>query len=145
MSALLRQRVFRVKIDTKLRVFWGCDFGCILGGFWEAKIINFHTFFDVFSKSILKRGSEGEQIDQKCEKSKLFRFLATGLRWSPPRWGNLKEGVRTLQIEFSEEMFEISLQKAFRDDDCDLARRCHTYGGRRIEPPRGGPPPPTHF
>ena len=35
MSARLRHRVFRVKIEHKLRVFWGCDFEGILGGFWE--------------------------------------------------------------------------------------------------------------
>ena len=74
MSALLRQTPFRAKIEEKLHVFWGCDFERILGGFWEAKIINFRICFDVFAKSILKRGSEGEKIDQKCEKSKLFRF-----------------------------------------------------------------------
>ena len=35
MSACLRQRVFHVKIEQKLRVFWGCDFEGILEGFWE--------------------------------------------------------------------------------------------------------------
>ena len=68
-------------------------FGRILGGFGEAKIIDFHIFFDVFSMSFLKRGSEGEKIDQKCEKNKLFRFLASGLRWSPGRWGKERIGV----------------------------------------------------
>ena len=49
MSALLRQTPFRAKIEEKLRIFWGCDFECILGGFWEAKIIDFRICFDVFS------------------------------------------------------------------------------------------------
>ena len=106
---------------TKNAVFLGLRFGGLFGrvwgGFCEIKILDFRAFFDGFSKSFLKRVLEGEKFDQKCEKNKLFRFLATGLRWSPPRWGNLKEGVRTLQIEFSEEMFEISLQNAFREEE----------------------------
>ena len=55
------------------------DFGLVLGGVWEAKIIDFRTFFDI-SISFYKRGSEGEKIDQKFEKTKLFRFLAQGRR-----------------------------------------------------------------
>ena len=58
-----------------------------MGGFWEAKILHFPILFDVFSMSFFKRGSEGEKIEQKCEKTKLFRFLASGLRWSPTSWG----------------------------------------------------------
>ena len=81
--------------------FWK-DFGRVLGGVWEAKILDFRTFFDVFSISFFKRGSEGEKIDQKCEKTKLFRFLASGLRWSPGSWGKERIGERTLQIELRE-------------------------------------------
>ena len=65
------------------------DFGLVLGGFWEAKILDFRTFFDVFSISFFKRGSEGEKIDQKCEKTKLFRFLASGLRCTGRAWGGI--------------------------------------------------------
>ena len=32
--------------------------------FWKAKIFDFRTFFNVFSMSFFKRGSEGEKIDQ---------------------------------------------------------------------------------
>ena len=39
-----------------------------MGGFWEAKILDFRTFFDVFWKSFLKRVPEGEKIDKKTEK-----------------------------------------------------------------------------
>ena len=78
------------------------DFERVLGGFWEAKILDFRTFFDVFSISFFKRGSEGEKIDQKCEKTKLFRFLASGLRWSPASWGKERIGERTLQTELRE-------------------------------------------
>ena len=38
------------------------DFGRVWGGFWEAKIINFRTFFDVFSKQNLKHVLEVQKI-----------------------------------------------------------------------------------
>ena len=78
------------------------DFGLALGGVWEAKIFDFRSFFDVFLISFFKRGSECEKVDQKCEKNKLFRFLASGLRWSPGSWGKERIGERTLQIELRE-------------------------------------------
>ena len=34
------------------------DFGRVLGGFWEAKILDFRTFCDVFSKSFLKHARD---------------------------------------------------------------------------------------
>ena len=74
----------------------------VLGRVWEAKILNFRIFFVVFSMSFFKRASEGEKIEKKCEKNKLFRFLASGLRWSPPSWGKERIGERTLQIELRE-------------------------------------------
>ena len=78
------------------------DFWKVLEGVWEAKILDFRTFFDVFSMSFFNRDSEGEKIGQKCEKNKLFRFLASGLRWSPGSWGKERIGERTLQIELLE-------------------------------------------
>ena len=78
------------------------DFGRVLGRFWETKILDFRIFFDVFSMSFFKRGSEGEKIEKKCEKTKLFRILASGLRWSPASWGKERIGERTLQTELRE-------------------------------------------
>ena len=46
MSALLQQTGFSAKIDEKLNVCWDIDFGRILGGFWEAKILDFRNFFE---------------------------------------------------------------------------------------------------
>ena len=56
----------------KNRMFFGTsiseafckDFGRGL----EAKILDFRIFFDVFSKSFLKRASEGQKIEQNAEK-----------------------------------------------------------------------------
>ena len=48
------------------------DFGRVLGRVWEAKILDFRTFFDVFSMSFFKRASEGEKIEQKSMKNRMF-------------------------------------------------------------------------
>jgi len=78
----------------------------VWGGVGEAKILDFRTFFDVFSTSFLKRVSEGEKIDQKCKKTKLFRFLAAGLRCTGHAWGEIIERGNT---EFSESLADRSL------------------------------------
>ena len=44
--------------------FWK-DFGRVLGGVWEAKILDFRTFFDVFSKSFSQHAWEGQKIDPR--------------------------------------------------------------------------------
>ena len=64
MSAPLHQSMFQAKIDEKLYVFWDIDFGWILGGFWEAKIIDFRTFFIIFSMQNLECNLEGQKIEK---------------------------------------------------------------------------------
>ena len=70
MSALLLQRLFETKIDEKSHVCWNIDFGGVLEGFWEgfgkvlgrfweAKILDFHIFFVIFSMSNLECNLEG--------------------------------------------------------------------------------------
>ena len=76
----------------------------------------------------------------------MLRNFGAGFRWSPPSWGeNLREG----KTRFHKTCWKGPVEKNFADrtrvEECSLARRCHTYGGRRIEDPPGGTPPPTHF
>ena len=72
--------------SMKAGMFFGTSiligFWKIWGGLWKAKILDFRIFFNVFSMSFFECDSGGEKIDKKCEKTKLFRFLASGLRWS---------------------------------------------------------------
>ena len=56
------------------------DFGKVLGRFWEAKILDFRTLFDDFSKQIWKSVAEGQMIDKKTQKNKLFRFFGPARR-----------------------------------------------------------------
>ena len=92
MLALVQRSIFRTKFDEKSHVFWDVDFGWILGGFWEVKILDFHTFFDVFSKSFLKHAWEGQKIDPRGPTRRRRRKFSDGFRWSPPSWGEKKRG-----------------------------------------------------
>ena len=49
----------RSKIMCFLEDRFGRVLGRVLGGFWEAKNLDFHVFFDVFSKQVLKDFLEG--------------------------------------------------------------------------------------
>ena len=60
------------------------DLGRVRDGFREAEILDFRTFFDVFSMSFFKRASEDEKIEKKCEKNKVQHFSAARLRCTGP-------------------------------------------------------------
>ena len=63
---------FLLKTIEKSQFLGTIDFGAVLGGFGEgfgkAQIIDFPTFFDVFSKLISKRVSKGEKNGPRREK-----------------------------------------------------------------------------
>ena len=69
-------RAFFKQKSMKNRMFFGTSilsgFSKLLEGVWEAKILNFRTFFDVFSMSFFECGSEGAKIDQKCENQEFW-------------------------------------------------------------------------
>ena len=67
------------------------DFGRVLGGVWEAKILDFRTFFDGFSMSFFKRASEGEKIEKKCEKKQTFPLFGVGFAVVPRPVGKGKD------------------------------------------------------
>ena len=115
-------------------------------GFWEAKIHDFRTFFDVFSKSFLKCVSEGEKIDQKFEKNKLFRFLASGLRCTGRAWGEIIErGNTKISETLVDRPFDVGvLVFDVGVVDIDLARRAPpSVGGGLKTPWVGHRRPPT--
>ena len=47
--------------------FW-MDLGRVLGRFWEAQIINFRSFFDIFSKQNFECNLEGQKNSKKYAK-----------------------------------------------------------------------------
>ena len=61
MLALATSIKIRAKIEDKFHIFWDIDFGWILGRFWEAQILDFRIFFDVFSKHFSNNFLEGQK------------------------------------------------------------------------------------
>ena len=68
------------------------DFGRVLGGFWEAKILDFRIFFDVFSKSFLKHAREEQKNRFKRPENAEGANLVAGFRSSPGAWGEKERG-----------------------------------------------------
>ena len=54
------------------------DFGWVSGGFWEAKIDDFRTFFIIFSMQNLECKLEGHFGGQKGDLGKLPGYVGTG-------------------------------------------------------------------
>ena len=52
----------QANIDEKSYVLGGIDFGWILEGFWEAKILDFRNFFVIFSMQKLKCKKFGQKM-----------------------------------------------------------------------------------
>ena len=76
------------------------DFGLVLGRFWEAQILDFRIFFDVFSKSFLKRVSKRQKIGPSTPKTRRRRKSGPGFRWSPSSWGEKKRGVKRSGLRY---------------------------------------------
>ena len=77
-------------------------------GLREAKILDFHVFFDVFSTSFFKRASEEQKIAQHEPTRRRRQFFGVGLRCTGGSWGKERIGVRTLQIEMRERMSRLA-------------------------------------
>ena len=56
------------------------DFGRVLGRFWEAKILDFRAFFDVFSKHLFDDFLEGQKIEKKSPTREHTTHFGAGLR-----------------------------------------------------------------
>ena len=60
--------------------FWK-DFGRVLEGFWEAKILDFRIFFTIFSTQILECKLEGQKIEKKVAKNVFGPNFGAALRY----------------------------------------------------------------
>ena len=97
------------------------DFGWVLGGFWEAQIHDFRIFFVYFSMQNLDCNLEGQKIEKKGLQGADGANLPLRSGHPPPGWGEKERGQELLITDL------IVVQHA-----------SHTFGGRRIETPRGG-------
>ena len=61
-----------LKMLSKIAYFlehrFGRVLGKVLGGFWEAKILDFRSFFDIFSMRNFDCNSRGEKIEKNDPK-----------------------------------------------------------------------------
>ena len=64
--------------------------------FWEGKVLDFRTLFDVFSKQISKRVLEGQKIRKNREKTADSKFLGRGSGGPPLPGEKYKEGYEDL-------------------------------------------------
>ena len=76
------------------------DFGKVLGRFWEAKILDFRTFFDVFSKHFFKIFLEGQKIKKKSPTREHTGDFGTGLRNERPPGREEERGGRPRMKDF---------------------------------------------
>ena len=67
------------------------DFGRVLGGVWEAKILDFRVFFDVFSMSFSKSVSEEQKNRPKRPNKRRWLIFWAWFPVIPPLLGREKE------------------------------------------------------
>ena len=77
---------------------FGGLFRRVWGGFWEAKILDFRTFFDVFSKSFLKRAREEQKIDPRGPKNAEGGFLVADSGCPQPPGERKRKGNKNLAL-----------------------------------------------
>ena len=75
------------------------DFERVLGSFWEAEILDFRTFFDVFSKHFSNIFLEGQKIEKKSPTRQKMHHLGSGLRNARPPGERKREGGRSLKMK----------------------------------------------
>ena len=96
-------------MGAKSHVCWDIDLGGVLEGFWGGfgkPKSSLFAFFDVFSKSFLKRVSEGPKIEQNAFKKVADANFGAGFRWSP---GSRGEIIERGNAKFSREMSRLAL------------------------------------
>ena len=97
------------KSVEKLHVFWDIHLEALWGGFWEAKIIDFRTFFDVFSKQISNNILEDQKIEKKRPKKPSDTHLGSKARNDRPPGERKREGSRSLRTKSSRKELEDSI------------------------------------
>ena len=66
--------------------------GTVWGGVWEAKIVDFRTFFNVFSKLFLNNVLEGQKVDKNSLLGKVSGHFGSARRNARPAGERKREG-----------------------------------------------------
>ena len=72
------------------------DFGRVLGGGWEAKILDFHIFFDILSKHFFNNFWKGPKIEKMSPTRPKLHHVGHGLRNERPLGERKREGGQCL-------------------------------------------------
>ena len=107
-----------VKTSEKLMFFQVFVFGSFLGGFWEAKILDFRTFCVTFSMLFSNNVLKARKIEKKQPTEDRRTIFGSDLRNARPAGERIREGS------------EASRDRRYRKRAG--ASRLHTFGGRRI-------------
>ena len=107
-----------------------------MGQVWEAKILDFRIFFDVFSLSFSERGSESEKIEKKCQQDAEVTFLGLDYGGPPPCWGEKKRGGNESMSASCDwpNVLALGVESAL---DYDPARPAHLRWAADCNPPGG--------
>ena len=100
-----------------------------MGGFWEAKIIDFRIFFDDFSKHFSKCFLEGKKIAKKTEKRGCPANFGAARRYVRISWEGFLGGDEICQVV---RIFLKGLCGRDRRISVTRLARSTTYGGRRM-------------
>ena len=80
-----------------------CEKNPILNPFWEAKILDFRIFFDVFWKQILNKVLEAKKIEKNCSKPQDHAILGRPCGMCGLLGREKERGQKPLEQEFLEE------------------------------------------
>ena len=98
-------------------------------GFWEAKILDFRIFFDVFSKHFSNNFLEAQKIKKNSPTTSNSTHFGTALRNARPPGREKERGPKPQEIGY----LGRSLEKAEfgRNLEFGSGTPCTTFGGRR--------------
>ena len=123
------------------------DFGWVLGGFWEAKILDFRTFFFIFSMQSLKCNLEGQKIEKKGLQAADGANLPLDSGHPRLPGERNREGSESSDRELELDTSSLELcdgTGAFDNRSyCGSARFAPPSVGGGLQSPRGPPPPPN--
>ena len=150
MHILKKSKIEQIKKSNTNRWKKGIFLGTsILNGFWEGlgRVLGgqnhqFSHFFRCFFEAKFEARFRSAKNRPKRPKRHRKRKLGSGLRWSPPSWGEIIErGIENM----SELPSWIELVGQISNIYEIIQHAVRTFGGRRIEGPQGGTPPPPNF
>ena len=99
------------------------DFGRVLGGFWEAKILYFLIFFDVFLKLKFERCFESKNLRKKRQTDAGVTHFGPGRRNVRGAGERKREGFRSLLGQNSGKKYFLGKHFRCNEDRKPLALR----------------------